>query len=160
MSTVKKPVNYLSNKNLLEIIQQWKDSGNERVPDALGLAFMKLTDKYINHANFRGYPTNLKEEMKSSAIVSLVRYAHKFDPAKSENPFAYFTQICKNAYIGVIMNEYNHQAKAVSVYLSETENLDLTEGYNELLADNLQANRNANSKKVTKKSKHKDLFDE
>ena len=34
-----------------------------------------------------------REDMISDGIENCVEYIHNFDPAKSSNPFAYFTQI-------------------------------------------------------------------
>jgi DNA-directed RNA polymerase specialized sigma24 family protein len=46
-----------------------------------------------------------KDEMIADAIENCVSAAHSFDPEKSNNPFAYFTQIAWNAFIRRISKE-------------------------------------------------------
>jgi DNA-directed RNA polymerase specialized sigma24 family protein len=47
--------------------------------------------------------------MISDAIEKMVRYIHNFDPTKSENAFAYFTQFAYNAFIQRINFEKKQQ---------------------------------------------------
>jgi DNA-directed RNA polymerase specialized sigma24 family protein len=46
-----------------------------------------------------------RDEMVADAIENCVSAAHSFDPDKSNNPFAYFTQIAWNAFIRRIQKE-------------------------------------------------------
>jgi DNA-directed RNA polymerase specialized sigma24 family protein len=43
--------------------------------------------------------------MISDGIENCVQYIHNFDPAKSTNPFAYFTQIIHYAFLRRIQKE-------------------------------------------------------
>jgi DNA-directed RNA polymerase specialized sigma24 family protein len=43
--------------------------------------------------------------MISDGIENCVQYIHNFDPAKSRNPFAYFTQIIHYAFLRRIQKE-------------------------------------------------------
>ena len=43
--------------------------------------------------------------MISDGIENCVQYIHNFDPAKSKNPFAYFTQISYFAFLRRIQRE-------------------------------------------------------
>ena len=43
--------------------------------------------------------------MISDGIENCVQYIHNFDPAKSKNPFAYFTQIIHYAFLRRIQKE-------------------------------------------------------
>ena len=46
-----------------------------------------------------------REDMISDGIENCVQYIHNFDPEKSSNPFAYFTQIIHYAFLRRIQKE-------------------------------------------------------
>ena len=46
-----------------------------------------------------------KEDMISDGIENCVQYIHNFNPEKSQNPFAYFTQIIHYAFLRRIQKE-------------------------------------------------------
>ena len=46
-----------------------------------------------------------KEDMISDGIEKCVQYIHNFNPEKSKNPFAYFTQIIHYAFLRRIQRE-------------------------------------------------------
>ena len=96
---------YLSNKEMFEelIICQKKNV----VSDKLGRMFMILATRYSTKPCFSGYSYRL--ELVNSGIVACVAALHKFDPAKSENPFAYFTSINHNAFIQILNKEKRQQ---------------------------------------------------
>jgi hypothetical protein len=73
------------------------------IPDYVGVCFMLICNKLATKPNFIGY--SYKDEMIADAIENCVAAAHSFDPDKSNNPFAYFTQIAWNAFIRRIAKE-------------------------------------------------------
>ncbi len=78
----------------------------KKASERLGEIFIDLVDNYATKSNFSGY--SYLEEMKSRAIFFLLMYSKSFNPEKSENAFAYCTQIVKNAFIQVIKKEKKH----------------------------------------------------
>lgn len=91
--------------------------------DRLGEIFIDLVDNYATKSNFSGY--SYLEEMKSRATFFLLMYSKSFNPEKSDNAFAYCTQIVKNAFIQVIKKEkkHNETKKAlVEKYFKEKDN--------------------------------------
>ena len=46
-----------------------------------------------------------RDDMISYGIENCVQYIHNFDPEKSRNPFAYFTQIIHYAFLRRIQKE-------------------------------------------------------
>ena len=46
-----------------------------------------------------------REDMIGDGIENCVQYIHNFDPEKSNNPFAYFTQIIYYAFLRRIQKE-------------------------------------------------------
>ena len=51
-----------------------------------------------------------KEDMVSDGIENCVQYINNFDPNKSKNPFAYFTQIVYFAFLRRIAKEKRQQS--------------------------------------------------
>jgi len=43
--------------------------------------------------------------MIAEAVLTCMKYAHNFNPEKTDNPFAYFTQYCNNAFLQVMERE-------------------------------------------------------
>lgn len=69
----------------------------------IGNCIMKIAYKLSNKSNFINYP--FKEEMISDGIENCIMYLHNFNPEKSSNPFAYFTQIIYYAFLRRIDKE-------------------------------------------------------
>jgi hypothetical protein len=86
----------------------------KKATERLGEIFIDLVDNYATKSNFSGY--SYLEEMKSRAIFFLLMYSKSFKPEKSNNAFAYCTQIVKHAFIQVIKKEkkHNETKKAVA----------------------------------------------
>ncbi|MGI0076473.1 MAG: hypothetical protein ACREAU_03600 [Nitrosopumilaceae archaeon] len=96
---------YLSNKELLLETLNSKKIG--RMTPKLTDMLMLLTQKYAKRGNFAGYTYN--SDMQSAALLMLVKNWSSFNPAVSENPFAFYTQIIKNAFIQVLNIERKHR---------------------------------------------------
>lgn len=85
--------------------QESKRLGEERppVPNYVGKCIMLIAQRLATRPNFVGY--SYKEEMIGDAIENCLRYLHNFNPEKTNNPFAYFTQIVYNAFLRRIEKE-------------------------------------------------------
>jgi hypothetical protein len=82
-----------------------KDHG--RVTENLGRMFIKLSERYAQRANWRGY--TYIEEMKGQAILQLSQIGLQFDESKSENPFAYYTAAVTNSFTRILNLEKKSQ---------------------------------------------------
>lgn len=82
-----------------------KDHG--RITENLGKMFIKLSERYAQRANWRGY--TYIEEMKGQAILQLSQIGLQFDESKSENPFAYYTAAVTNSFTRVLNVERKNQ---------------------------------------------------
>lgn len=82
-----------------------KDHG--RVTENLGRMFIKLSERYAQRSNWRGY--TYIEEMKGQAILQLSQIGLQFDESKSENPFAYYTAAVTNSFTRVLNIERKNQ---------------------------------------------------
>jgi hypothetical protein len=72
--------------------------------------------------------------MISDAIENCVMYAENFNPAKSKNPFAYFTQIVYYAFLRRIQREkkqlyVKYKSTEVHGVLDEFEQMDDGDGH-------------------------------
>ena len=104
--------NYVNNKDLLAALIAYRESvaeaeeGGEKkpqVPDYIGKCIMLIAQRLATRPNFSGYM--YKEEMVSDGIENCLQYIHNFNPEKSQNPFAYFTQIIWYAFLRRISKE-------------------------------------------------------
>lgn len=85
--------------------QEASAAGEERpvVPEYVGKCIMLIATRLATRPNFIGY--SYKEEMIGDGIENCLTYIHNFNPDKSNNPFAYFTQIIYFAFLRRIQKE-------------------------------------------------------
>ena len=108
----KKSEHYVNNKELLEALIVYRakvahakenDLQKPRITNYLGECFLKIATHLSYKPNFVNYM--FREDMISDGIENCVQYIHNFDPEKSRNPFAYFTQIIHYAFLRRIQKE-------------------------------------------------------
>ena len=92
---------YLNNRELLAAVHQSKAKG--QMSDTLAKMLQLLCSKYAKKGNFVNYSYN--DDMQSYAMLMLVRTWNSFNPEKSNNPFAFFTQCIKNSFIQYLNQE-------------------------------------------------------
>lgn len=97
-----------------------------RLPDYVGKCFMMIAENFSHRPNFLSY--SFRDEMIADAIENCVMYADNFNPAKSKNPFAYFSQIVYYAFLRRIQKE----KKQLYVKYKSTEFIGVTDGYDQL----------------------------
>ena len=108
----KKTEYYVNNKEFLEAISVYrnkviaaKEAGKPRprVPNYIGECFLKIATHLSYKPNFVNYM--FREDMICDGIENCLQYIDNFDPEKSKNPFAYFTQIIYYAFLRRIQKE-------------------------------------------------------
>ena len=108
----KKSEHYVNNKQLLEALIVYRekvayakenDLEKPRITNYLGECFLKIATHLSYKPNFVNYM--FRDDMISDGIENCVQYIHNFDPEKSRNPFAYFTQIIHYAFLRRIQKE-------------------------------------------------------
>ena len=82
-----------------------KDHG--RITENLGKMYIKLSERYAQRSNWRGY--TYIEEMRGQAILQLSQIGLQFDESKSENPFAYYTAAVTNSFTRILNIEKKNQ---------------------------------------------------
>ena len=107
---------YVDNKALLAEMIKYKAAVNESkekdlprpvVSEYIGECIMKIAEHLSYRPNFINY--TYKEDMICDGIENCLLYIDNFDPDKSKNPFAYFTQIIYYAFIRRIQKEKKQQ---------------------------------------------------
>ena len=108
----KKPEHYVDNKLFLEAMKEYRKSCNKAkkekknkppVTDYIGSCFLKIANHLSYRPNFINY--TFRDDMVSDGIENCLQYLDNFNPAKSSNPFAYFTQIIYYAFVRRIQKE-------------------------------------------------------
>lgn len=102
---------YVNNKDFYEAIVVYKQKLSEnpstKVSDYIGQCILAICNKLSTKPNFIGY--SFRDEMIADGIENCIASVNGFDPEKSSNPFAYFTQIAWNAFIRRISKEKKQQ---------------------------------------------------
>ena len=103
---------YVNNAEFYQAIKIYKDKVREaeeagdpppRVSNYIGECILKIATHLSYKPNFINY--SYREEMISDGIENCLQYINNFDPNKSKNPFAYFTQIIYYAFLRRIAKE-------------------------------------------------------
>jgi len=107
MPTYKKPRStttkghYVTNAQLLESIKEAKEKG--KLSPILAKYLHMIAERYSYSASFGGY--SFREDMVSFAVVNLCANWHKFDPEKSDNPFAFYTTAVYRSFLQYLADE-------------------------------------------------------
>ena len=112
MAKRKRSEHYVNNKEFLTAIVEYKvavrlaserGQPKPRITNYLGECFLKIATHLSYKPNFVNYM--FKDDMICDGIENCVQYINNFDPEKSSNPFAYFTQIIHYAFLRRIQKE-------------------------------------------------------
>ena len=134
MNKRKRSVHYVNNKEFLAALIAYREDvelaekrgdPKPRITNYLGECFLKIATHLSFKPNFVNYI--FKDDMISDGIENCVQYIHNFDPQKSQNPFAYFTQIIHYAFLRRIQKE-KKQLEIKNKILEKT-------GYDEVFFD-------------------------
>ena len=108
----KKSEHYVNNRELLEALIVYRaqvkeaeenDLPKPRITNYLGSCFLKIATHLSYKPNFVNYM--FRDDMISDGIENCLQYVSNFNPEKSNNPFAYFTQIIYYAFLRRIAKE-------------------------------------------------------
>ena len=97
---------YINNADFLKALIEYQeacsqakknDEEDPAIPNYVGECFLKIAEHLSRKPNFISY--SFRDEMIADGIENCLMYFRNFDPAKSSNPFAYFTQIIYYAFL-------------------------------------------------------------
>ena len=112
MTKRKRSEHYVDNKVFLQAMTEFKERcdkaekrGRKKPPvtNYIGECFLKIANHLSYRPNFINY--TFRDDMISDGIENCLQYLGNFNPKKSKNPFAYFTQIIYYAFIRRIQKE-------------------------------------------------------
>ena len=106
---------HVKNKDLREEIIISKDQ-DKLTPKALDM-FMLMADKFSNKLTY--IYTEDKEDCISFAVMDCYQYWRGYDPEKSQNAFAYYTQIIKNGFAKGWRKLYGNMPKSSKISISQ-----------------------------------------
>jgi hypothetical protein len=135
-----KQKHYINNADFLQALIEYQDKSKESkknktppppIPNYIGECFMKIAEGLSHKPNFINY--TYRDEMISDGIENCLMYFSNFDPTKSKNPFAYFTQIIYYAFLRRIQKEkkqlyVKYKATEQMGILDEFEMLEMEDG--------------------------------
>ena len=135
-----KQKHYVNNEDFLKALVQYKKDCKQaikhkepkpKVPEYIGECFMKIAEGLSHKPNFINYPH--RDEMIGDGIENCLMYFENFNPEKSKNPFAYFTQIIYFAFLRRIQKEkkqlyIKYKATQQVGVLDEYEMLEFEDG--------------------------------
>ena len=163
-----KKEHYVNNKEFLEAMKAYRKSVNKAkrekkekppVTNYIGSCFLKIANHLSYRPNFINY--TFRDDMISDGIENCLQYLDNFNPAKSSNPFAYFTQIIYYAFIRRIQKEkkqttIKHKLIMDSNYddvaLQPGDDAEFKNQFRDFLQKNLKM-EDTQPKKVEKKKK-------
>ena len=171
--TKKKTEHYVDNKVFLEEMKKYRKkvlSARKRnrkdppINDYIGECFLKIANHLSYRPNFINY--TYKEDMISDGIENCLTYVANFDPEKSNNPFAYFTQIIYYAFIRRIQKEKKQTTIKQKLILKsgldeivrqEGDNEEYQNSYADFLRKNMVVDVEPEKKEKPKLTKRKKL---
>jgi hypothetical protein len=135
--TSKRKLHYVNNPEFLKemklhiaAVKKAKKLGKPapQISNYIGECIVSIANKLANKPNFVNYP--FREEMISDGIENSLQYLNNFNPKKSSNPFAYFTQIIYFAFVRRIEREKKHLATKYRIIEESLIDLSQEDGIN------------------------------
>ena len=132
MARKPKGEHYVNNKEFLQAMIEWRERVDEaensgktppQVTNYIGECFLKIATHLSYKPNFINY--TYREEMICDGIENCLQYIKNFNPEKSNNPFAYFTQIIYYAFLRRI-NKEKKQSHVKNKMLEKQEVMSYT----------------------------------
>ena len=98
--------NYIDRTELHSEMKAYKDTGV--ISERLGQLFITITTHILGHSNFRNYTQDVRQEMKSHALLMLVKYSHNCDAYQRDarQTFNYITTVVMNACKQILIKHY------------------------------------------------------
>ena len=98
--------NYIDRNELHSEMKAYKDTGV--ISERLGQLFITMTDHILGHSNFRNYTQAVREEMKSYALLLLIKYSHNCDAYQRDarQVFNYLSTVTFNAFKQTLQKYY------------------------------------------------------
>ena len=162
----KQKPHYVDNKKFLIAMTEYRElrikaeeEGKKRpqVTNYIGECYLKIANHLTYRPNFINY--TYRDDMISDGIENCLQYMDNFDPEKSKNPFAYFTQIIYYAFIRRIQKEKKQQQvkQKMIANFGEEQMMDQLEGDDTVYQSQMLDFLRRNSREETEADKKKEV---
>ena len=162
----KQKPHYVDNKKFLIAMTEYRNSrilaeeeGKKRpqVTNYIGECYLKIANHLSYRPNFINY--TYRDDMISDGIENCLQYMDNFDPEKSKNPFAYFTQIIYYAFIRRIQKEKKQQQvkQKMIANFGEEQMMDQLEGDDTIYQSQMLEFLRRNSREEPAEEKKKEV---
>jgi hypothetical protein len=140
-----KASHYIDNVKFLKEILEYKKTVRKAEKEGLdkpgvnnyiGQCFLDIAENLAKKPNFANY--HFKDEMISDAVENCIMYTNNFNPKKSKNPFAFFTQIIFFAFLRRIQKE----KKQLYIKMKQFEEFDPSGKFRNWLKDKFEPEAN------------------
>ena len=137
MTTKKQNEHYVNNKEFTQAVSEYNQSVKlaeekgktpPRMTEYIGECIYKIATRLSTRPNFINY--TYRDEMICDAIENCIQYIGNFNTEKSNNAFAYVTQICYYAFLRRIQKEKKQvfikqkQIEQASVVMDSFDTID------------------------------------
>jgi len=137
MTTKKQNEHYVNNKEFTQAVSEYNESVRlaeekgktpPRMTEYIGECIYKIATRLSTRPNFINY--TYRDEMICDAIENCIQYIGNFNTEKSNNAFAYVTQICYYAFLRRIQKEKKQvfikqkQIEQASVVMDSFDTID------------------------------------
>lgn len=94
----KKNAYYVDPKIFFDSIVEYKETGCDKLYNEIGKMFILIANGMSFKPNWINYSEDIKEEAVSLGLYNMTKYINTFNPERSKNAFAWFSQISFNAF--------------------------------------------------------------
>lgn len=159
--------NYINNEDFCNALIEYKKVVEEceekgikppPIPDYVGKCWMKIAEGMSRNTKFFRYP--FKEEAISDSLLNCARYWRNFNPQKTRNAFAYFSQYVFNAFVRKINLEQKEQYikyKSTESFLTLDESEMYEEGELSQSPHEIYENMNSFIRKFEERERERDF---
>jgi DNA-directed RNA polymerase specialized sigma24 family protein len=113
-----KKKNYVNNADLMKELAKSKEAG--AMTNELAKMLQTLCTKYAKHPDYKRI-YSYDEDMKAFAMLTIVKVWKSFNPEKTNNPFAYFTQVLRHAFYQYLNSETKQRTIKDEILISVGE---------------------------------------
>jgi hypothetical protein len=159
---------YVNNKDFLDALIKYRDSvelakqeGRPKpiISNYIGECILKIANHLSYKPNFINY--SYRDDMILDGIENCIQYIDNFNPDKSSNPFAYFTQIIYYAFLRRIAKEKKQSyikgklIQDMPFEMFELQEQDEGTGYHNAYLEFMQANQTFDDTFIERKKEKK-----
>ena len=125
--------NYINEKELFDLLSQWKEDKKQgiRMSERLCSLFILMCDGVLKKPTYIRLDPEVKDEIKSNAMLNLILYIHNFKVEKAKSSHAAFTYVTfsiETSYKGSLKKMNEKAERMPMIYSSDIiEEMDVAD---------------------------------